>query len=659
MPQSLALGYDDFLREMAYELDWKRDAAVLNAEQLELLHSLVQAGVRNVLQPLIPGSSQTYEWSWARPVRSLTVRSEITGTLLKIPDRSGDIITLHANTAIFDSDVVGLDIELDDTGHRYTISEYVRESVVRLTGSERASFNQTTQLGDYTSGVVDGIILVPALETEVTETDADEAFDADMVGDTIVYGSNSYPIVRISSATVAFVAGDAGSESGAFTLKRRLVAQVSGSAYINVPDGETREDMVGDTVRYVTSGNTYTITDVTATGTNPDLLTLSPALLAADFVNDLEIDIEKSFDGSSTVSAGDVSTLVATEEIFDSDRHTDMVLVFWMAVPLSTLQTATTKSRNGLLHSRLWLEGYTINQVVDEKTVRLTGDASGNTGEFAIAHAYGRLSPTAPPSFDGAKTVITASSGVFTSAMEGNVIRFPRTGNKYAITKFTSTTVVEVAGAADIEEYTDGGDWFMVVGPTDFAADDAFTVVNTGYSYELPEDFAAMDGPLTYAAGDSFYQVEITSEVQIRSLRQASDSSGRPQYVAIRPKSYDPTTGHVFEMILWPKPSDKRVLTYRYQILYNQLDAEHKWPPGGPAYGDLYLASCLAMAEQRVKGQRGIRTAEFTERLAAMIDHDRKANRAEYIGPLRAVGGDPMLPVGDVRVLYNDTYYRS
>lgn len=649
MPQSLALGYDDFLREMAYELDWARDTTALDAKQLELLHSLVQAGVRSVLQPLIPGTNQTYEWSWARPVRSLTVRPEITGTLLKVPDRSGDIITLHATTAIFDSDVVGLDLEFDDTGHRYTISEYVRESVVRLTGSDRASFNQTTQLGDYTSGVVENVVGPPAaVETEITESDADESFDDDMVGDGIFYGTlpstgNTYPILRVSSATVAVVSGDATAESGAFTVKRRTtVVSVASNRIITVVAGVTRTDMTGDRIRFVTSGNTYTIG---ASG-NVELI-VSSDLASEDQTADVEFDIEKDFDGSTTpVAADPISTLVATEEIFDADRHPDMVLVFEIAVLIQQRWTHL-------------LVGYTINEVVNETTVRLNGTASGRTGNFAVAHAYGRFSVSTPPSFDGAKTVVTASSAVFTSTMVGNVIRFPKTGNKYAITKFTSTTVVEVAGAADVEEYGDGGDWFMVVGPTDLAADDAFTLVNTGGDYELPDDFAAMDGPLTYAEGDSFCQVEITSEVQIRSLRQASDSSGRPQYVAIRPKSYDATTGHVFELMLWPKSADKRVLSYRYQILYNQLDTEHKWPPGGPAYGDLYLASCLAMAEQRVKGQRGIRTAVFAERLAAMIDHDRKANRAELIGPLNAIGGDPMLPAGDVRVLYNDTYYSS
>ena len=159
MPPKLTLGYDDFLRETAYDLNYGRDLSFPEIEsserdkRLELLHAVIQTAVRSVLHPLIPGSSppSSHEWSWSRPVRTLKIRSSVTGTLNSVPTRLGDVLLFESATAIFDSDMVDLDLLMDATEERYTITEFVRETVVKVSGSIGADF------GFRTKGVVESL----------------------------------------------------------------------------------------------------------------------------------------------------------------------------------------------------------------------------------------------------------------------------------------------------------------------------------------------------------------------------------------------------------------------------------------------------------------------------------------------------------------------
>ena len=94
------------------------------------------------------------------------------------------------------------------------------------------------------------------------------------------------------------------------------------------------------------------------------------------------------------------------------------------------------------------------------------------------------------------------------------------------------------------------------------------TVANTS-TYDLPADFAYMDGPLTLAPSDYmlYPPVEILGEFQVRNLLQESQASSRPTKAAIRVKApLDDNDATRYELLLWPLPDDVYTLQYRYRI---------------------------------------------------------------------------------------------
>ena len=94
------------------------------------------------------------------------------------------------------------------------------------------------------------------------------------------------------------------------------------------------------------------------------------------------------------------------------------------------------------------------------------------------------------------------------------------------------------------------------------------TVANTS-TYELPADFAYMDGPLTLAPSDYmlYPPIEILGEFQVRNLLQESQASSRPCKAAIRVKApLDDNDATRYELLLWPLPDDVYTLQYRYRI---------------------------------------------------------------------------------------------
>ncbi len=610
------LSYLDFKRAMAFDLHWG-DLDTLSARELDILHTLLQSAVRKVFFPLRPGTSHVHEWSWASPLRSLIVRAEVTGTLLVVPARAGELIIITAAEAIFDSDLVGHDLTFDVSGQRFTIVQFVRESVVKVIGSERSDFGQTTTLRRQDATISD---LTPGETTTIIDTSASsKTLDDDMVGDTVVVGSNSYSILIVNTTDSKItVAGDASAETAAMTIKRRADVVSFAGTLVNCPTGTFRFDMDdsvdGDTIVWVDDADIYTITHVS----NDRQILVSPDPEAAGEDEDVDIDIIKSFSTDYTAAADVRETTIAVveEDVFVSS-DLDQYVAF--IGPL--------------------LNSYQITEVVggtNGTVVKVSGNASGEVvSRISIVKVAGELSTTAR-TFNGTSTLLTADAAIFTSTMVGLVVEFPKeyTGRqsdtKYAITEFVSTTSVRVAGDATSE----GSAFpkFLVVGPSDLAADDAFTVLNTGTDYELPEDFGGLDGPLTFSSSSYLNTIEITGESTIRNARQRLESSGVPQLAAIRPVLHDGRFTQRYELMLWPGPSGTYTLNYKQIVVLPEITESEPFPPGGAAYGELYLSACLSLAEQRISDRRGLRWDEYQERLAAMIEVDGIATGAETLG---------------------------
>jgi hypothetical protein len=161
-------------------------------------------------------------------------------------------------------------------------------------------------------------------------------------------------------------------------------------------------------------------------------------------------------------------------------------------------------------------------------------------------------------------------------------------------------------------------------------ADDTFKIIADG-SYRLPDNFAGLEGPLTFPAGDAYAPIPITSEHQIRELRTVTSTS-RPNYAAVVPVEFDPTVGQRFDLVVYPTPETSYVLGYTTNAMPDKLDATDKYPLGGMAHSETILESCLAIAEQRSDDESRLHRDRFASLMNSSIGMDRRVTAPENLG---------------------------
>ena len=213
-------------------------------------------------------------------------------------------------------------------------------------------------------------------------------------------------------------------------------------------------------------------------------------------------------------------------------------------------------------------------------------------------------------------STLTATSAIFESRMAdfSTSVTFGTSGTSYTISSYTSSTEVELSGDASGE-----------------ASGDSLTI-SAQRDYDLPDNFGAIQGPLTFTTNTYYDEVPIVGEGQIRALRQGSNITGFPKYAAIRPIVGDGTTGQRFEILFHPAPDGTYTLKYAYTPLLDVLSSDYPYPMGGETHGETILESCLAVAERRLDDEMELHYQQFMERLRASVDLDRKANTPEWLG---------------------------
>jgi hypothetical protein len=152
--------------------------------------------------------------------------------------------------------------------------------------------------------------------------------------------------------------------------------------------------------------------------------------------------------------------------------------------------------------------------------------------------------------------------------------------------------------------------------------------------YDLPDDFGSLEGDLTWQTeGSGYCSIPIVGEGQVRALRQGLDAvAGKPTAACVRPKAFAGTSvGQRFELF-FDRPFDGTyTLEYQYRVLPPALSASIIYPYGGAAHAETILASCLAVAEQRIDAGNGRYKQEFAERLQASVAADNR-NRPAFVG---------------------------
>jgi hypothetical protein len=217
----------------------------------------------------------------------------------------------------------------------------------------------------------------------------------------------------------------------------------------------------------------------------------------------------------------------------------------------------------------------------------------------------------------GGSSTITATASSFYPTMIGNSLVITDIGT-YTITGYTSATVVTVSGDAT-------------------CAGKTFSIATTS-CYQLPDDFGAMYGQMTFETDDGYTPIELVGEGEIRALHQ-TDSTGQPLKATVRPKASTGAAGQRFELYVWPEPSSNYTMHFRYHAIPNALSDSYPYPLGGAQHSETILAVCLWVASERINDDVESRREYALERLNASISRDKRQGPRNYGYNADLVGG--------------------
>lgn len=630
--------YPDFLNAVGFASGKGADFSRWNVDELALMDRMVQWGYRGALYPTIaPGQRRAYRWNHLFPTATLELLTAASGTLDRVPDRLGTTLILTANTEVFTSAMEGVRVRFTATEDEYEIVNYISASRVEVRGIGDAEFGK--RIVAKTTRLQSTII-----STSITSTDA--AYTADMVGDIYRDTStdNTYAITLADSTTVLRLEGDASAESGAHTIERAAtvaaaITVAGGASTISVTSPPVfREAMVGDTITFDTSSNSYTIAGFTDSST---------VTVTGDATGETALDgitIKTSVTDATSGSALVEATMTADRDIF-SDASVGLYVAS-VDSPLALTIIEYLDERRVQVTGTLT----TISAVVGKpprgpgqpppesgrgpRTVDLAqfyDVAVENANDFAVVQG---LDFVTVASYTSPRTQLTVSGTPFTAAMVGMAVYEPVSGSAYTIVEFVNTAVVYISGDASQVIVPGGNNKIWILSRADQVAGDAFTILNTGGDYEMPADFpGTMDGYFTFAPQQSYTPIRIIGEGQIRKFRQGSTVARRPLYVAFVPIQSDNRKSQRFKAMFDSAPDQSYTLTYRYAVVPQKLTFDAPYPLGGPEFSELIMASCLAMVETHIEDVTGtMRRDEFRQKLAAAVTADEMAMTPEYLG---------------------------
>lgn len=239
------------------------------------------------------------------------------------------------------------------------------------------------------------------------------------------------------------------------------------------------------------------------------------------------------------------------------------------------------------------------------------------------AHQWSFLSPTltittsAPYStgtVEIASGVVTLSGGTFPTWAASGELQVE--GGNYAVSVRGSGTEITLSDTS-----------------VTLAAGATYTLIRT--RYDLPSDYAMMNGPLTYSPGNvNGGTVEEVSEYMIRTSRNTNAGTGRPHSFHVLQKPFDATVGERSEMLIFPPADAVYQLFGRYSVLPETLTSVNKYPHGGAMHANTIRESLLSIAELQLNDGPGVHANEFLVNLQASILRDRQADAVDNMGSM-------------------------
>jgi len=147
---------------------------------------------------------------------------------------------------------------------------------------------------------------------------------------------------------------------------------------------------------------------------------------------------------------------------------------------------------------------------------------------------------------------------------------------------------------------------------------------------DLPDNLGRVIGQFYYPSSSNRVSVIVVSEAALNEYKSQVDSDGAPRYCCIRHKTSDGSEGQRLEVEWYPKPDAAYTLTYKYEAYQGKLTAANPYPLGGMKMSELFIESCLAVAEERANDEKGIHYQSFMAQLINAVYLDKRQGAQNF-----------------------------
>jgi len=142
--------------------------------------------------------------------------------------------------------------------------------------------------------------------------------------------------------------------------------------------------------------------------------------------------------------------------------------------------------------------------------------------------------------------------------------------------------------------------------------------------YNLPDNYDAPDGEMTFTGNDEYDSMKYTSVTRIEKLTSMDDSTGPPQWFALRPSTLDGAEQQHQELLVYPIPDSDYVLNMPHTVIPVMIDEDNPYPLGGRVHSETIRCGMLAEAELRATGKEGHMFRQYKTRLIASVVADQR-----------------------------------
>lgn len=201
---------------------------------------------------------------------------------------------------------------------------------------------------------------------------------------------------------------------------------------------------------------------------------------------------------------------------------------------------------------------------------------------------------------------------------------------KYVIGECTKSGVARVYKPKPLDGREVAIEWSWLRPQTDmFLASGAQQI-------RLPAEFGSFAGILTLKTtqtNSSPFRVQWRNEGVLRGLYSTTPSAtGQPRFASEGvERGPDGVDGQHKILLVYPAADQDYTVQAVWNINPNRLTGSNPQCYGGEQYRELFLESCLAVAEQRFDNAPGVHTALFEQMLAAAISADNR-NKPQKLG---------------------------